>query len=124
MSTRWKINSIRFGPGVLAVIGLLTLVVPSVLMLAYRVLGTAGYRLELLRVASAVSLAAGLGLLVVFVLLLAVEFVQDRWLDRRYRQARNQKVRISETYYECQYCGCQKVLEADHRCPNCGKDLH
>ena len=55
--------------------------------------------------------------------LLAVEFIQDHSLNAFYRKNQNQKLRLANGFFECQYCGSQKVRESDQCCPICGKDL-
>jgi rubrerythrin len=58
-----------------------------------------------------------------FVLLLAIEFLQDQLLDRRFRQERHKKLKNLDGSYECQFCGCRKVSVDDKRCPVCGQEL-
>ncbi len=105
MLTRWKLNSIRFGPRLLALIATLILIVPLALYLCYVLLGLFDLEAGILLLGIFISIAAGCGLLALFLLLLAVEFAQDRRLDDRHRRSRNRKVLVSEGYYECQYCG-------------------
>jgi hypothetical protein len=123
MFTRWKLNSIGYGPRVLTLVGILTIAVPLALYLCYWLLELFGIQVGGLMVAIRISITAGVGLLVLFVFLLIIEFMQDRFLDLQYRRTQNRKIRISDEYYECQYCGCQKVRLSDRQCPICGKDL-
>lgn len=123
MRTRLKLNSIRYGPRVLAVIGILLLAVPLILYLCYSLLMLIGLRVEVLLRLLSLSLMGGIGLLGLFVFLLVIELVQDRVLDRQYRKTRNRKVKISDEYYECQYCGYQRVRQSDKRCKICDHDL-
>jgi uncharacterized paraquat-inducible protein A len=123
MLTRWKLNSIRFGPRLLALIVMLILIGPLAFYLCYVLLGLFNLKAGVLLLGIFISIAAGCGLLVLFLLLLAVEFAQDRWLDDHHRRSRNKKVLVSKGYYECQYCGYSNVHEFDKQCPACGKDL-
>ncbi len=123
MIRRWKINSIHFGPRVVAIIGLLTLAAPAVLYLCYSVLGFLGIHLELILSAVSISFAAGVALLALFVLLLGVEFVQDRSRDRQYKRTRMRKLEISEGWYECQACGNRLLRAEDKACDVCGQRL-
>ncbi len=120
---RWKINSISYGPRVLTLIVILTVVVPLILYVFYAILDRLGLTLPILPIAITAFLAAGLILLVLFVLLLAVEFTQDHLLNKYYRENRNKKIKISEEYYECQACGNRLVREADRICGVCGQKL-
>jgi len=123
MFTRWKLNSIQYGPGLLAIIGILTIGAPLALYLCYSLLALFSFKVGVLLFAIPISVAAGIGVFILFILLLAIEFTQDRFLDHYYRQIQNRKIRISGESYECQYCGNQKVRVSDKRCAICGKDL-
>jgi hypothetical protein len=121
MLSRWKINSIGYGHRIFAVIAVLIIAVPLVLYLCSWFLGRLGIETMAILFTIRVSVTAGVVLLVLFVLLLAIEFIQDRFLDTYYAKAQNQKLRLADGYYECQYCGSQKVRAFDKQCPVCGK---
>lgn len=123
MLTRWKLNSIHFAPRLLALIAILILATPLGLYLCYVLLGLFGIRARILLLAIITSIAAGGGLLIVLLALLAIEFAQDRRLDAHYHSLQNRKIQLSEGYYECPYCGYQKVREFEKTCTVCGKDL-
>jgi uncharacterized paraquat-inducible protein A len=123
MFKRKKLNSIWYGPRLLALIGLLTIVVPVILELGLRCLGLLGIKVGMLTIVISISRYAGIGLLVLFSILLAIEFIQDHLLDRRYHQERHTKLMNSDGSYECQYCGCRKIGINDKHCPVCGRDL-
>ncbi len=118
-----KLNSIRYGPKFLSLIGLLTMGIPAALYLCHYLLERMGIQLELLHPAILISVAIGLGLLAIFLILLVVEFVQDQQQDIRYRQSLGNKVKISDGIFECPYCGSRKVREQDTQCGVCGKTL-
>lgn len=121
---RWrKLNSINFGPQVLALVVLLMVAVPLILYVSYSILGLFGVHAGGFLLALSISIGAGCVLLMLFVLLLTIELVQDYWLDRRYRENRSRKIRISEEYYECQFCGFHQVRESDKSCRICGHNL-
>jgi len=116
-----KLNSIGYGPRILAWIGTLLFALPSALLLCTRLLVPFGIQGALLPIAVTVSLAAGVALQLVFVGLLTIEFLQDRQIDSQYHQTQHFKIKLADGYYECQYCGSQKVRAADKQCPICGK---
>ena len=123
MFNRWKINSIRYAYQVLVVISVLTIVVPIALYIGYMLLGQFGINGIVLKSGIRVSIAIGLALLALFVLLLIIEAVQDRIQNARYIKNKSQRLRLANGYSECQYCGYQKVRASDQRCPVCLKDL-
>jgi uncharacterized paraquat-inducible protein A len=66
---------------------------------------------------------AGALLLLVMAILLAVEAFQDRAMEASYRKQRSRRLPAENGLYECQYCGCRRVREADTLCPVCGHEL-
>ncbi len=70
-----------------------------------------------------ISLAAGVLVLIVFIVLIAVEQIQDHYFDAQYRKQRSQKVALADGYYECQYCGNRRVRGSDNTCGVCGREL-
>jgi ABC-type dipeptide/oligopeptide/nickel transport system permease component len=70
-----------------------------------------------------VSFAVGAFVFIVLLVLIVVEQIQDHCYDVRYQKQRSQKVLLASGYYECQYCGNQKVLENDQSCNVCGKEF-
>jgi uncharacterized paraquat-inducible protein A len=123
MSRRWKINSSRYAYQVLVMISVLTIVVPIALYIGFMLLGQFGINGIALKSAIRISIAIGLALLALFVLLLIIEGVQDHFQNVRYTGNKSQRLRLANGYYECQYCGYQKVRASDRRCPVCSKDL-
>lgn len=123
MFQRFKLNSINYGEQFLGLVGLFGVAIPAALYLVEQVLAFFGVQWGWLRFILCGSAAIGVGLLVIFALLLAVEFTQDAYLNRHYRQTQNRKLKIADGVYECQYCGCRTVKENDNRCPVCGKKL-
>ena len=118
---RFKLNSIGYGPKILGVIGLLLAGVPLALYGIYLVLGLWGIDASATLVVVKASLVIGGVLLGVFVILLAIEFAQDHYLDTYYRKRRQSRVKIPDGYFECQSCGHRRVRETDRSCPVCGK---
>jgi hypothetical protein len=123
MFTRWKLNSIQYGPRLLVIIGILTIGAPLAFYLCYFLLERFGFGIGVLLYAVRISVAAGIGVSILFILLLAIEFAQDRFLDHYYRRLQNRKMRISDESYECQYCGSRNLKASDKQCMICGKDL-
>ncbi len=123
MFTRHKLNSIWYGPQILALVGLLIIVVPSILYLVCSVLGFLGLPSGTLWLAIEISLTAGVVLLVLFTLLLAFELIQDHQRDKQIASTRNRKLKISDEFYECQFCGNRQIRQSDKRCSVCGQAL-
>lgn len=84
-----KINSIWYGSTILAACGIFAVVIPLVFIL------------------------------IMFSLMLAVEFKQDKKIQLKYNKVKYQKVEISDGLYECQYCGNQNVGKEDLFCKVC-----
>ncbi|MGE5221951.1 MAG: hypothetical protein ACM3PY_05915 [Omnitrophica WOR_2 bacterium] len=78
---------------------------------------------DLIWIVIKISVGAGLLILVILAALMIVETIQDRRYDRWYRQQRHKKMKLSGDYYECQYCGYQKIRDFDKSCPVCNKEL-
>ncbi len=104
-------------------IGVLIFIIPALLY-------GLSYLLDFLNIQHAVlsllikgSILAGIGLFAILILLLIIEGVQDRRYDLWYQKNRKKKIKLSETAYECQYCGNQKVGEFERFCRVCGKEL-
>jgi hypothetical protein len=70
-----------------------------------------------------VSFLIGTFVLIVFVVLIVAEHVQDRYFDAQYQKQRSQKILLANGYYECQYCGNQRVRENDRTCEVCGNEF-
>ncbi len=120
---RYKLNSIHYGARALGVIVALGIAAPAVLYLAYLGLERLGYVAGVLLTLMKASFALGLIALVLFVMLLLIEFAQDRSLDRWYRRHQNEKLALPKGVYECQHCGSQVVRASDRNCPVCGQSL-
>lgn len=118
---RFKLNSIGYGPKILGIVGLLMAGVPLGLSGIHAVLGLWGIDAGAILTLMKVSLGVGGLLLGIFVVAMAVEFAQDRYLDAHYHKNQWRKVKLPDEYYECQYCGHRRVRQADRSCPVCGK---
>ncbi len=123
MFTRRKLNSITYGPRLLALIGILTIVAPVVLHLGIKFLNLLGIQVGITALAIPISIFTGIGLFALFAVLLPIEFIQDQLLDRRYHQERQKKLKNSDGSYEYQYCGRRKPGVDDTRCLVCGQEL-
>ncbi len=118
-----KLNSIHYGARALTLIVALTIGAPALLYLAYLGLERLGYVVGALVTLMKASAALGLIALALFVILLLIEFAQDRFLDRWYRRRENEKLALPNGVYECQHCGSQIVRASDRHCPVCGQSL-
>ena len=123
MFKNWKINSIGYAYPVLSIVGLLLVILPLALYFCSWLLGLLGIKSPSLLLAIRISFTAGMSLLTLFVLLLAVEFIQDRILEKSALKHKNRKLLLKYGHYECQYCGSRKVLSSHTQCPTCGKSF-
>ncbi len=70
---------------------------------------------------SVILFYVGVAVIGSFIVLLTVEFAQDRRIRREYEQTgRFAKVSLSGGGFECQACGNRHVNSGDERCPLCG----
>ena len=123
MFTKWKINSVRYAHLVLLLIAILTIVLPTALYLLYRLIGMLRINVAALLLAMRISFVSGMIFLALFVLVLIIEAVHDHFLNQHYAKIKSQRLRLAGGYYECPYCGCQRVREFDRCCPVCSKEL-
>jgi uncharacterized paraquat-inducible protein A len=105
------------------VIGFLMVLIPAVLYGVVLLWKETGSIRTLLLSLIKVSFLLGAFVLIVFLVLIIVEQVQDHYLDAKYQKQRSQKVSLANGYYECQYCGNQRVKENDNTCDVCGKEF-
>lgn len=105
------------------VIGLFLVLIPVVLYGVVLLWNETGTIRTLLVSLIKVSFLLGAFVLIVFLVLILAEQVQDRYFDAKYQKQRGQKVLLTNGYYECQYCGNQRVKENDQICDVCGKEF-
>ncbi len=117
------LNLNRYSTQVIAVVVVLIAVIPFVFFLGNRLLRSLNVQFSLFTDLGRISLQVGSVLAFLFFLLVILEQIQDFYIDRVYRKNRHKKIQISETEYECQYCGCRRVHAFDSACPVCGKAL-
>lgn len=108
-----KINSIGYGPFILAASVVLGLLIPFLLRLFSFVCPIPSVLIK-------ISLAIGLLVFVGLIVLLAVEHRQDKKADQFYAGHRDTRLKIGGDGYECQNCGSRSIGENDSRCPSCG----
>jgi uncharacterized paraquat-inducible protein A len=107
----------------LKVIGFFVVLLPAVLYGIMLALRRTGYVTALLLSLIKVSFGIGAFVFIVFLVLILVEQIQDYFYVVRYQKQRSQKVLLKDGFYECQYCGNQKVRENDKSCNVCGKEF-
>lgn len=112
-------------PGImfLKVIGFFVVLIPAILYGIVQVWSGAGSNTTLLLSMIKVSFVIGAFVLIVFLVLIIVEQIQDHFYNIQYQKQRNRKILLANGYYECQYCGNQKVREHDKSCNVCGKEF-
>ena len=64
----------------------------------------------------------GIGFLITlfFIGLLAIEFYQDKKIERQYPNIRKYKLKLNNGKFECQSCGNKQITEIDKICVICG----
>jgi len=107
----------------LKVIGFFVVLIPAVLYGIVQVWSGTGSVTTLLLSMIKVSFVVGAFVFIVFLVLIVVEQIQDHYYNIGYQKQRNRKTLLANGYYECQYCGNQKVREHDKSCNICGKEF-
>lgn len=129
MNPRWAapvkrpLNLNEPGVRILSIAGVLVVLIPLFLFAGSLGLKLFGFDAGIISTLIWVFVAAGGSLIAALLVLIVVEQVQDYRIDRNYQRDRGQKLRVTEIYFECQYCGNRKVKENDRQCPVCGKEL-
>ncbi len=116
-----KLNLNEPGTKIIALSGFFLLLVPGLFVLLAWLFARLRY---FIWIAIKISVGVGLLLMIIMAVLMVVETIQDRRYDRWYREQRYKKIKLSGNYYECQYCGYQKVRDIDRACPACNKELN
>ncbi|HEX2946672.1 MAG TPA: hypothetical protein VHT96_12030 [Clostridia bacterium] len=110
-----KINTIWYGTRILGVCGLFLIVIP---MAAYLIFATF-LKTEIMIAIIKISAIIGGAILLIFGVILALEFRQDRRINLQYNKIKYQKIQITDETYECQNCGSKKVKKEDTYCREC-----
>lgn len=110
-----KINSIGYGCKLLGLTVLFLILFPSCCYLLVLLFHT-----DALMTVMRISLAIGLLMSISFAVLLAIEFHQDKAIQRAYVTLKKTKLAIGNGLYECQSCGNRHVSEQDKECGVCG----
>lgn len=111
-----KINSIGYGPAVLASGLILAIPVPILVYFLQVLLGQKYYFMILIKI----SVGVGVLILLSLAILLRIELKQDEKINTFYEKNKHTKIKISNGHYECQYCGSKKVREDELTCSVCG----
>ncbi len=106
----------------LKLIGLFIVMVPAVLYAGLFLLNDEEI-IHTLRSLIRISFAIGALTFVLLLVLIIAEQIQDHRIDIHYQKNRDRRLPLADRYYECQYCGNQKVKEHDKICLVCGKEL-
>lgn len=110
-----KINSVWYGSRVLAVGGVFAIVIPSLLCLFH----TLFIKYKIVSILIKISIAVGITILGLFSLMLVIELKQDKNISLQYNKVKHQKIQITSSLYECQYCGNRMVKKEDLFCKVC-----
>jgi hypothetical protein len=87
------------------------------------ILGHLGLQATWLEAGSRLFLWVTFILLGLFLLLLIVEGIQDAVYDAIYRRRLGIRLQGPGSFFECPFCGSQRVRAFDRVCPVCGKEL-
>ena len=120
---RFKLNLNGSGTTLCALISLFAIMIPVGLSVVGLLLQLSHINSEIISRLSGLSIGTGLALFVLLIVLLVIEWMQDRHLDAVYRRNRHRKLPLSAANYECQYCGNRQVKAIDRYCRICGKTL-
>ncbi|TCL53998.1 hypothetical protein EDD76_1239 [Kineothrix alysoides] len=69
---------------------------------------------------SKISFITGIAVLVLFSIWLMIEFKQDKFWNRHYKDNVSIKLSLPEGIYECQSCGNRQIKKNDKSCNICG----
>lgn len=110
-----KINSIGYGHIILALAAVFLLAAPILCSLLFTI-----SNIHLFKTIAYISLGVGTFIVLFLAVLLAVEFHQDKVINRNYAEIKKTKVLIGNGIYECQSCGYRVVKKTDNECTACG----
>ncbi|OPJ62590.1 hypothetical protein [Clostridium oryzae] len=110
-----KINSNDLGGKVVGVIVMFCFIVPVLCYLLRKLFGFIPARILII-----ISLVIGGCISFFSIIILIIEFRQDRKLDMFYKNHRNSKMQLEDGILECQNCGNRKIKENDSFCASCG----
>ncbi len=110
-----KINSNSYAHRIIGGAALFLLGIPACLYIL-RIF----FALPILKIWGYISCAIGALIILFFVVLLSIEFHQDRRIHREYAHLRKTKVALDDGRYECQACGNTRVSAVDTHCKVCG----
>lgn len=110
-----KINSINYGHKVMGTALVFLIAFPVCFILSFTL-----FQAAILKIMAYVSLCIGILISVCFAGLLAVEWHQDRSVERQYNVLRKTRIELGSGRYECQSCGNRQVGAADRECKICG----
>lgn len=110
-----KINSIGYGGKILSFALAFILVIPGIIKLLMF-----NYKSVILVICAKVSLGIGAIIILIFMVLLAIEFYQDKKLNLYYKAHKNIKLTLGKGRYECQSCGNRIIKAEDKNCCICG----
>lgn len=110
-----KINSIGYAHKIIGLLGLFLVIIPLCLYILNFLFNT-----TLFTVPIYISFIIGFLILLFFIILLSVEFKQDKKIDRKYITVKKTKIKLVNGLYECQSCGSRKVSITDKNCSICG----
>jgi hypothetical protein len=117
------LNLNALGPTIAAACAVFGVLIPLILAVVSWLLDRIGVTHDILDTLLRVSLLVGGSLLLGLIVLVILEQIQDHYLDRQYQNSRHRKIKLTDDWYECQYCGHQKLRAGAQRCPVCGNRL-
>lgn len=110
-----KINSIGYAHKIIGVALFFLVIAPLVLYFLWSVIP-----LSLFYFLGKISFSIGLFISACFIVMLSIEFWQDKKIDKAYQKTKNSRLILKSGHYECQSCGSRQVSDTDKYCPTCG----
>jgi len=110
-----KIHSNRYCHKIIGLAGLLLAVIPFPFYVLHTV-----FHAIFFTVLMYISLITGFLVLIFLIVLLGIEFHQDKKIDLQYNILKKTKISLGNGFYECQLCGNRQVKKTDENCGICG----
>jgi hypothetical protein len=115
VKTKNKINSIGYGHKILLAIGICLIIIPICCQVLNSLVNNIIFSILMNG-----SLIIGTFILVFFIVLLSIEFRQDKNIIKQYTLNKRTKMALGDGTYECQSCGNRIIKAADAYCGICG----
>lgn len=110
-----KINSVGYGHKIIGAAVVFLVLIPAVTWLLSSITKQIAFLLF-----AKISLALGFAVLLFLLILLKIEFFQDKRIAKYFEANKNIKLRLKNGLCECQTCGNKQVKPEHKNCNVCG----